>query len=359
MKLYNILGASLLALFLSLPAPASACTGITLRTAQGHSVLARTVEWGGNENKSSYVIVPRGHVQQSYLMGMKQEGMVFKAKYGYVGLSVEMPEFIIEGLNEKGLSAGLFYFPHYGDYGEITQKEKKRTVSDMQFCSWILGSFENVNEVKDHLSKIRISSVDPRSSTVHWRVADPSGRQIVIEVIQGEIKVYDNPLGVLTNSPDFPWQMTNLNNYINLAAGTTASHDFGGIRLHSFGTGSAHLGLPGDVTPPSRFVRAAFYQTTAPTPDNARKGVLTAFHILNNFDIPLGVEFADKKIPEDMPSATQWTSASDLSGLKLYFRTMHNSHIRMIDLGKIDFDTVSFSAQPLDPVKEEPIIALN
>ena len=209
------------------------------------------------------------------------------------------------------------------------------------------------------MKKIRLTSVDPSASTVHWRVADRSGKQIVIEVVDGEFKVYDNPLGVITNSPDFPWQMTNLNNYINLFAGTTAAHPFGDIWLHSFGAGSAHLGLPGDATPASRFVRAAFYQTTAPTPANAQKGVLAAFYLLNNFDIPLGTEFADKKIPVDMPSATQWTSVTDIAGMKIYFRTMYNSNIRMIDLGKIDFGTVTYSVHPLDPVKEEPIIPLN
>ena len=336
-----------------------ACTGITLKTVEGNSILGRTVEWGGSENYSTYVTVPRGYTQQSYLMGMQKEGMVFKAKYGYVGLAVEAPEFVVEGLNEKGLSAGLFYFPHYGDYGTITAKDRKKTIADMQFCSWVLGSFATIEEVRANVSKIRISSVDPQASTVHWRVADASGKQIVIEVINGEVKVYDNPLGVLTNSPDFPWQMTNLNNYIHLQAGTVKPHDMGDIRLASFGAGSAHLGLPGDVTPPSRFVRAAFYQTTAPTPTTSKKGVLAAFHILNNFDIPLGTEFADKKIPVDMPSATQWTSVSDIKGLKIYFRTMHNSNIRMIDLSKIDFKTIEYSVHPMDLIKDEPIIPLN
>ncbi len=341
------------------PSLSSACTGITLKTTDGHSILARTVEWGSSENNSSYVIVPRGCTQQSYLMGMRKEGMTFKAQYGYVGLAVESPEFVIEGLNEKGLSVGLFYFPNYGDYGTITKKDEKRTISDMQFCSWILGSCQNVEEVRAKLSKVHVTAIDPRASTVHWRAADPSGKQIVIELIDGEFKVYDNPLGVLTNAPDFPWQITNLNNYINLSAGTVAPRSFGGLELSSFGAGSAQIGLPGDITPASRFVRAAFYQTTAPIPENTQKGVMAAFHILNNFDIPIGAEFADRKVPVDMPSATQWTSASDLCGRKVYFRTMHNSQIRMIDLGKIDFAHTDYQCRPLDQIKAESILELN
>ena len=90
-----------------------ACTGITLKTKAGATVLSRTIEWGGSLLNSQYVVVPRGYEQQSYTPNGVQ-GMRFKARYGYVGLSVEQKEFVTEGINECGLSAGLFYFPGYG-----------------------------------------------------------------------------------------------------------------------------------------------------------------------------------------------------------------------------------------------------
>ena len=96
---------------------------------------------------------------------------------------------------------------------------------------------------------------------------------------------------MLTNSPGFEWQLTNLNNYVNLFPGTAPAQDLGTTPLKSFGAGSGFLGIPGDVTPPSRFVRAAFYQSTAPLQDSAEKTVLQGFQILNNFDIPVGIEF--------------------------------------------------------------------
>lgn len=89
---------------------ADACTGITLKTADGTSIPARTIEWGGSDLNSKYVIVPRGYTQLSYVPGGQKNGLQFTAKYGYVGLAVEQEEFVAEGLNEKGLSAGLFYF---------------------------------------------------------------------------------------------------------------------------------------------------------------------------------------------------------------------------------------------------------
>ena len=91
---------------------ANACTGITLTAKDSTKILARTIEWGGSDLNSQYVIVPRGYTSQSYVPG-GIDGMKFTAKYGYVGLAVEQKEFIAEGLNEKGLSARLFYFPKY------------------------------------------------------------------------------------------------------------------------------------------------------------------------------------------------------------------------------------------------------
>ena len=108
--------------------------------------------------------------------------------------------------------------------------------------------------------------------------------------------------------------------------------------------------------PPSRFVRAAFYQTTAPQQETSRQSVIQSFHILNNFDIPIGIEFATGQMPADMPSATQWTSATDLSNLEIYYRTMYDSSIRCIDLRTIDFSKVKYRAEPLDAELEQPVV---
>ena len=133
------------------------------------------------------------------------------------------------------------------------------------------------------------------------------------------------------------------------------AQDLGTTPLKSFGAGSGFLGIPGDVTPPSRFVRAAFYQSTAPQQDTAEKTVLQGFQILNNFDIPVGIEFPLGKVPVDIPSATQWTSATDMANRTIYYRTMYNSAIRSIDLRTIDFAKVKYQAIPLDNVTQQPI----
>lgn len=166
---------------------ADACTGITLTAKDSARIVARTIEWGGSELNSQYVVVPRGYVQHSYVPGYTLNGMKMVAQYGYVGLSVEQKEFVVEGLNEVGLSAGLFYFPGYGQYEAYNEEVKEQSVTDLQLISWILGSCATIEQVKEAVSKGHIIAIDPRASTVHWRFADKSGRQIVLEIVGGNL----------------------------------------------------------------------------------------------------------------------------------------------------------------------------
>ncbi len=341
-----------------LPQHAVACTGITLRSADGATVVARTIEWGGSYLASKYIVVPRGYRQQSFVPGGAREGLSFTARYGYVGVSVETADFVAEGVNEAGLSAGLFYFPKYGGYEAYAPDRKSATLSDLQLVPYVLARFATIDEAKQGLQRVHIVSTDPRTSTAHWRIADASGRQVVLEIVDGKLNFYDNALGVLTNSPGFEWHLTNLNNYVNLFPGAAPDRALGPHTLSAFGAGSGMLGLPGDVTPPSRFVRAAFFQTTAPVQPTARRTALQAFQILNNFDIPVGIEFAEGKIPADIPSATQWTSATDLRNRLFYFTTMYDRRIRMVDLKAIDFAKAAYRAEPIDAQREQSVVPM-
>ncbi len=334
---------------------ASACTGITLHTTSGTTVTARTIEWAGNDLESRYSIVPRGYTQRSFTPGGTKDGMAFTARYGYVGLAVEQPEFVVEGINEAGLCAGLFYFPSYGEYERYSDDNRESTISDLQLVSWILGNFKSIDEMKREIYNIHIVTIDPRGSTVHWRITEPGGRQVVLEIVGKQLKFYENKLGVLTNSPGLDWHLTNLNNYVNLSAGAVPERRVGALSLSAFGGGSGLHGLPGDMTPPSRFVRAAFFQATAPHLKTTAETVVQAFHILNNFDIPIGTQVAESQPVPDIPSATQWTVATDIRHRRIYYRTMHNATIRCFDFKTIDFGKVKFLSAPLDVVKQQPI----
>ena len=352
-RIILFIGISILAVFHT--ADAGACTGISLKAQDGSRVVARTVEWAATAMQCGYVVAPRGHEHQSYTPS-GADGLEYKAKYGYVGIYTEYEPFVVEGINETGLSAGLFFFPNYGDYAPYDRKENKKTLCDMQFVSWVLSQFSSIDEMKDALAAIDLVTLDHKIGAVHWRITQPDGRMVVLEVIGGEPHFYENTLGVLTNAPGFQWHMTNLNNYVNLRPGSAPDYQFKqDITLKALGHGSGMLGLPGDFTSPSRFVRAAFYQTTAPVWATGPETVLQAFHILNNFDIPVGSQHTPKEIPEGLPSATQFTAATDLAAMKFYYRTAWNSNIRCIDLNDIDFLRVRYQSHPLDKTQEQPI----
>lgn len=336
-------------------ADADACTGISLTAQDGSRVVARTVEWAATPMQCGYVVAPRGHAHQSFTP-KGHNGLQYTSKYGYVGIYTEYEPFVVEGINETGLSAGLFFFPQYGEYAPYDPQHSDRTLCDMQFVSWVLSQFSSIDQVKKALDKIDLVTLDHKIGSVHWRIAQPDGRMVVLEVVGGVPHFYENTLGVLTNAPGFPWHMTNLNNYINLKPGSAPDNTIAdGIKLQPLGHGSGMLGLPGDFTAPSRFVRAAFFQTTAPVWDTGAETVMQAFHILNNFDIPVGSQHARADIPKGLPSATQFTSATDQKAMRFYYRTAWNCNIRCIDLNDIDFDAVSYQSHPLDKAQEQPV----
>ena len=113
---------------------ADACTGISLNAQDGSRVVARTVEWAATPMQCGYVVAPRGHEHRSYTP-TGDNGMKYKAVYGYVGIYTEYEPFVVEGINESGLSAGLFFFPQYGDYAPYNSAENDKTLCDMQFVS--------------------------------------------------------------------------------------------------------------------------------------------------------------------------------------------------------------------------------
>ena len=347
---------TLIIIFIFLTSISFACTGITVTTSTNDIIQARTVEYGNGNLNSQLVITPRGQSFQSITTGGKLNGLKWINKYGYVGISMMDKMFIGEGMNEEGLNAGIFYFPYYGHLKNYVPKDASKSIVDMEFVKWILGNFKTVEEVKEGIKDVIVVSIQEQNGqqlpTGHWRVGDKTGKNIVIEIVEnGKVNIYDNKVGVLTNSPDYNWQVKNLNNYINLYAGNAKNYNINGQEIFSFGAGTGSLGLPGDITPPSRFVRAFYYVQTLKTPEGTLEAVLDSFHILNNFDIPIGVEYSSenkKNIPKGMLSATQWTTASDLTDKIFYYKTMNDNQIRKLDLKKINFNKIKFQVLPLD-----------
>jgi choloylglycine hydrolase len=319
-----------------------ACTGITLKAGDGTVVHARTLEFAIDLH-SDVIMVPRGYVRTGSTPDGK-EGLKWKAKYASVGANgVGMPV-IFDGLNEKGLSSGLFYFPTSAGYMTYAAADAGKTLAPWELGSWMLENFATVDEVRANIGKIVVPAVVFKewgfSPPVHYIVQDASGKSIVIEYVDGKLNIHDNPLGVLTNSPTFDWQMTNLRNYVNFSMTNVPPVQLGSVKLEPFGQGSGMLGMPGDFTPPSRFVRAVAFSQSAFPSKTGQDAVLSAFHILNQFDIPKGAAREHEKDAHGNIQAdyTIWTSASDLTARQFYFRTYDNSQIRRVDLMKMNLD---------------------
>lgn len=326
--------------------PATACTGISLMSEDGGVVVARTVEWAlGDAKHNQIVVFPRGKSYRAQTPdGMN--GKSWTGKHGLVSVSAYDQPYGPDAMNEKGLYVGVYYFPGYAEYKQYDKRHADNSMSVGDFMQWLLSSFESVEEVRRNLDKVRVVDVkDPRFGGAplpfHWKIADSTGASIVVEMVNGgEIKVYDAFRGVIANSPTYDWHLTNLRNYLNLSTQPVAPLSIDGRTVLPFGGGSGLVGLPGDFTPPSRFVRAAVLTATVRPLPTVVEAVFEAFRILDGFNIPVGLTAARGNTAQDIASATQITTASDLKNRRYYFHTMNSREVRMIDLSKIDFSTV-------------------
>ena len=330
-------------LLLGLTLPVGACTGISLTSADGGVVVARTVEWAlGDAQHDRLALFPRGKTFTGLTPG-GSNGLKWQARHGFVSLTAYGQDYGPDGMNEAGLYVGMYYFPGFAEFSPYDAAQAGRSLSVGDFMQWMLSSFQTVAEVRAHLEEVRVVNVeDPRfggaALPFHWKIADASGACIVVEIVAGgKVQIYEAFLGVITNSPEYGWHLTNLRNYLGLTPAPRTPLTLGGVKLSPLGSGSGLLGLPGDFTPPSRFVRAAALTASARPLASAEAAVFEAFRILDNFNIPVGASAAPVKLAQDITSATQITTVSDLKNRVLYFHTMDNRQVRKIDLGKIDF----------------------
>jgi choloylglycine hydrolase len=323
-----------LAFVLALAPAAQACTTLLLKAKDGAVVSGRTLEFAV-DTKSQVIVIPAGTPMKGSLPdGMT--GISYTTKYGMVGANAVGYPVIIDGINEKGLFVSDLYFPGYAGYAEVTPQNASRAMAGYELGNWLLGNFATVDEVRDHIQNVALAATAVEAlggaPPIHFIVRDRSGKSLVIEPLDGKLVVYDDPLGVMTNSPSFDWHLTNLRNYISLTAQNVPPLRLkGGLTMRPFGEGSGMFGLPGDSSPPSRFVRAVAYSQTALQPATASEAVLQVFHIMNNFDIPLGL-VRDKEGNTVHADYTMWTSVADLQNDRWYFRTYDDQAIRMVDL---------------------------
>lgn len=242
----------------------------------------------------------------------------------------------------------------------MTTENQRKGLSPGDFPNWILTQFATVDEVRQAveseaavITPTVLKGWGPETPPFHYVVYDKSGASIVIEPVKGKLVVHNNPLGVMSNSPTFDWHMINLRNYIALNPRNVPPVKIGGETFKQLGQGTGMLGLPGDFSPPSRFVRAAVFSATAIPSKTVEKGIEQVFHILNNFDIPVGVarEESGGVVHTDY---TMLTMARDPQNLRYYYKSYDDQAIRMVDLKKFDLDAKQI--KKLSTKGQQPIV---
>ncbi len=340
--------------------PLAACTGITLRAKDGAVVFGRTLEWGSFDLKSRLVIVPRGFEYKSYLEN-GQIGKTWKTVYGAVGLDVVEKDLIQDGMNEKGLAVNVFYHPGFAEYAKFDAEKVDNTLGSLDLCQFLLTTCATVEEARQAAAAVNVVGVlEPAigiPAPIHLMVTEPGGKAAVIEFNQGETKFHDATLGVITNAPNYDWHVTNLRNYVNLSPVALPDRKIEDLNFAPLGGGSGMIGLPGDYTPPSRFVRAVAFARTARPTDTGTETMYELFRILDGFNLPLGAAEGEGAVtPIDMRSSTIWTTAYDTKNLVMQYHTMHNRRVRQVDLKKINFTgSKQLIRIPLDKNKSQDI----
>jgi choloylglycine hydrolase len=181
----------------------------------------------------------------------------------------------------------------------------------------------------------------------HLVLHDAGGKSAVIEWRDGNMVIFDNPIGVATNSPHLDWHLLNLRNYLTLQATNPDPVTIEGVQVPVFGQGSGMRGLPAEGSGPARFVRAVAYVATLRPVADAAELVMSALHVLNNFDIPLGLIRADER-PED-DDHTLWSSVSNLTKRRYAIRAYDSPTPQVVDLGSTDFTPGERRQVPLSP----------
>lgn len=310
------------------------CTALTLKTRQCEILFGRNLDYIVNFNQSVHLI-PRNYKWLNGATGQNEY-----VKYAILGMGTVFDKFpyLADGFNEKGLGCAALYFPGYASYNK-NLNEDKINLSPYDIILWILGNFKTVEEVAVAFKEVNIVDTPRIGKNIpteyHWIVTDNRGKSIVIEKTKEKLSVYQNKLGILTNSPTFDWQTTNLNQYIPLTPNQPSDVCWSGQKLIPLGQGLGALGMPGDNTPPSRFVRIAFTKNFIPTPINEKRGIIEFFNALNTvFEVN-----GSLITPDGLSETTLYTSCMNLQKKIYYYNTYYNNRINAVIMRDEDLDS--------------------
>lgn len=309
------------------------CTAMTLQTTEGETFFGRTMDFSFPLDPELY-IVPR-----NYIWSCNSKSAKILNQYSFMGIGQDISDLIfVDGVNEMGFAAAVLYFPGYAHYEtEDYPNTNKISIAAIELVKFLLGMCASVSQAESMMQNITIIGVEDSLTNsvapLHWMITDKSGKSMVIESTKSGLHIYENPIGVLSNSPDFKWQMTNLRNFMNLSPHQLEKKQWGDVELTPFGQGCGTIGLPGDYSPPSRFVRTSFQKSHTPVPSSKREAVITAFHIMEGVSIPKGIVTTHRGTDD----FTQYTAFMNVNTGEYFYKTYYNCQIMRAELRSDEF----------------------
>lgn len=276
--------------------------------------------------------------------------------YAIIGMAhvVDNYPLFFDAVNEKGLGmAGLNFVGNAAFAEPIDPAETgKQNVAQFEFISWILAQCADLNEAKEKLAVMNLTA-EPFSeqlpaAQLHWIIADETGA-ITVESMADGLHVYDNPAGVLTNNPPFEQQMFQLNNYAALSPRQPENTFAPGFKLDQYSRGMGALGLPGDLSSASRFVRVAFTKLNSRSGSSENESVSQFFHILGSVEQQRGC----CEVEPGKFEITIYTSCCNATKGIYYYTTYENSQISAVDMHRTDLGGESLTCYPL--IEEQQI----
>lgn len=290
------------------------------------------------------------HYQESVTITPRNYPLNFRAvetldtHYSIIGIATVIDNYPLyyDATNEHGLSIAALNFPGNAAYNSVDKS--KTNISAFELIPYILGKYRSVNDVKDALKEINIVDIpfsdDLPITPLHWLIADRM-QSITFEQTKDGTHIYNNPINVLTNNPPFPYHLENLCNYLNLTANEAENRFSSKIDLNAYSRGMGAIGLPGDLSSASRFVRAAFVLQNSVAEDNVETSLSQFFHILGSVEQQKGCARVG-----DLFEETVYTSCCDADCGVYYYTTYNNRQITAVDMHRHDINgttLISFS----------------
>ena len=313
------------------------CTAATYKTKDFY--FGRTLDYEFSY-KEEVTITPR-----NYEFKFRNKEAI-NNHYAIIGMAYVAENYPLyyDAINEKGLGMAGLNFVGNAHYNETEQE--KDNIAQFEFIPWILSQCATTKEAKTLIEKINLLNVSFNAqlplAQLHWIISD-SEESITVEAVKEGIKVYDNPVGVLTNNPPFDKQMFELNNYMNLSPKSPENKFSKDLDLQQYSRGMGAIGLPGDLSSQSRFVRVAFVKMNSVSGDTEKESVNQFFHILNSVDQQRGC----CQLDDGKYEITIYTSCCNATKGIYYYTTYNNHQITAVDMHKENLDGDQLIRYPL------------